>query len=129
MSGKVWVPQLLDRDADEYEEKGDTDDPSHHECTHYVRHLLEVRDAKDAVVHHEETKLGPAEVEGIQNLSHNQPLRHHDNISRVEQVGVDAHTRRVHGEDETNDSQVPALIRELLQTCTTVGLFGSGTYH
>lgn len=106
---EMRIPELLHGDADEYKEKRDAHDPRHHESSHNPCRGFEVRDAEDAVVHEQHGKLRPAQVEGVENLGHDEPFRHADDIFRVDEVGVDAHPVGIHGEDESHYREVPAL--------------------
>lgn len=118
LSRQLRIPHLRDRDADEDEEEGDCDHPDHDERPNRPCHLLEVRHAEDAVVHQKEADLGPTEIEGVQDFGDDKPFGHHDDVRGIEQVGVDAHSATMHCENESNDEQVPALLRN--QQCSSV---------
>ena len=66
---------------------------------------------EDAVVHEQDAQLGPHEVEGVQNLGHDEKLGHADDVVERDFVCVDAHARRVHGKNETHDKVIPELMR------------------
>ena len=117
LSRQLRIPHLRDRNADEDEEEGDCDHPDHYERPNRPCHLLEVRDTKDAVVHQEEADFGPAEIEGVQDLGDDKPFSHHDDVRRIEQIGVDAHSATMHCKNETNDDQIPALEKSAMLQC------------
>lgn len=109
MAREIRVPQLLDGHADEDEEESNADDPSHDEATNRPGHLLEVRHMENAVVHEQQTDLGPTKVPGVEDFGHQQPLCHHDNPRRLNLVSMEAHAIVVHGKDEANNNEIPSL--------------------
>ena len=109
MSRELWYPKLLDWDADAHKEYANADDPGHHEGPNGPCHDLEVRYPEYPVVHKQQGELRPAQVEGIEDLRHDEPFRDADDVFRVEEVGVDAHSLGVHGEDESHHNKVPSL--------------------
>lgn len=108
-AGNVRVPHLLDRHTDEEEDEGDDNDPDHHERPDRPCHLLEVWQAEDAVVHQENADLRPAKVPRVQDLCNDQPFGHPYNFRWFNEICVHAHTIHMHGENETDDDQVPSL--------------------
>jgi hypothetical protein len=74
-------------------------------------HPLEIRHAaaKDPVIHEKQRDLGPAKIECVEDLSDEQPLGHHNDVCRIKEVCMDAHSTSMHGEDEANNDEVPAL--------------------
>lgn len=106
---QMGIPQLLHGDADEDEEKSDADDPGHDEGPDDPSQLLEIGEAEDPVVHQQQAQFGPSEVECVEDLGHDQPFRHHDNVCWVNQVGVDAHAAGMHGKDEAHNGKIPDL--------------------
>lgn len=104
------VPELLDRNADEDEEKSDADNPGHDKAPDGPGHLFEIWNSEDAVVHEEQAQLGPAKIEGVENLGNNKPFSHHDDVLWSDEVGVNTHSARVHGKDEADNNEIPALL-------------------
>lgn len=103
------IPELLDGNANEDEQEGDADNPGPHKGADEPRHALEEGNSKDAVVHEQDAQLGPAEVPGVEDLGDDEPFRHHDNVWRINFIGVNAHAVNVHGKNKTNNRQIPCL--------------------
>lgn len=105
----VGVPQLLDRNANENEEKGNTDDPREDENADKPRHFLEKWDVEDAVIHQHQAQLRPAQVPGVENLCDNKIFGHQYDVIHINLVGMNAHAHRVHHEDEGHYDKIPKL--------------------
>lgn len=108
MARKLRIPELLDGDANKDEEKDDADDPGNDEAPDDVGQSPEMSEMEDAVVHQQQTKLSPDEVDGVENLGDQQKFGHHDDIVHRNFVSVDAHTTLEHANDEAENHEVPS---------------------
>jgi hypothetical protein len=86
MTRQLGVPELLDRNADENEEERDAYHPHDNEGSNDIGPSLEIGEAENAVIHHQETKLSPDQVE-----HHNKELGHQDDIFEWNGVRVKTH--------------------------------------
>ncbi len=109
VTGKLWVPDLLDRYTDEEEHESDTDNPNDNETSDDERPFLEVGKAEYAVVHHQEAELCPYKVKDIQDLGDEQELGHHNNIWYGDFTGVESHTVFHHTKYESHYHEIPCL--------------------
>lgn len=97
----------MDGDANEDEEKGYTDNPKDNKDSNDVCPCLEVRKAEDPVVHEQNAQFGPYQVEDIENFGHNKILCDHDHIFCGNSACMESHSLMNHGEDETDNDEVP----------------------
>jgi hypothetical protein len=97
--------------------------------TNTPRHPLEICHTitKDALIEEQNANLRPSKVESVEDLSDNKPFGHHDDVRGIQQVGMNAHSAAMHGEDEANNDEVPALQNVSDATRVTSGLYS--TYH